>query len=303
MRVIFAGTPDFAATSLQAIVSAGHEVKLAISRPDKPQGRGQNFHPSAVKTLALKFGIPVMTPVNLDELKSNKLPDVDVIVVVAYGKLIPYCLLSHSRFGGINIHASLLPRWRGAAPIQRAIAAGDKITGISIMQMDAGLDTGGIILQKQIEIESSDTSSSLYNKLKLLGACAIIEALARLDHDSIKTITQDETKATWATKLNRSESHLDLTQDAIILERLIRALNPWPGANIILDGEPVKIWGAKTCESSGMPGEILARDHQLIIACGKGSLEIQTIQSAGKRPMSISAWLSGHPIKTNRLIK
>ncbi|MBU6459447.1 MAG: methionyl-tRNA formyltransferase [Proteobacteria bacterium] len=302
MRVIFAGTPDFAVSSLQAILSQNHEVLLVISQPDKPRGRGQKLSLSPVKALALEAGIPVATPAEPDQLRALPLPDADIMIVAAYGSLIPPSILAHYPFGAINIHTSLLPRWRGAAPIQRAIAAGDLVTGISIMQMDKGLDTGPVLLKKQITIAPDDTASSLYEKLKPLAALTLIEALNQIQQKTIHPIQQDEVFATWAHKLKRSESQLNLLEDAATLERLIRALNPWPGATLTIDKQPVKILSAFISEETGQPGKIAQKNNGLIVFCGKGSLNLQTVQSPGGRPMNISRWLQGHPVKTTQLI-
>ena len=248
LRIIFAGTPDFAAVALQAIINSGHEVAAVYTQPDRPAGRGRKLKPGPVKQLAMAHAIPVCQPVSLkDESEQQKLRDwnADLMVVAAYGLILPKAVLEIPRFGCLNIHASLLPRWRGAAPIQRAILAGDTESGISIMQMDVGLDTGDILLRTAIEIESHDTGGSLHDKLAIQGAKDLLSALNQVSQQQLTPIAQDNAQASYAHKLDKSEAHIDWSQSANSIERLVRAFNPWPMAFTLLNGKPLRIYKAE----------------------------------------------------------
>ena len=298
MRIIFAGTPPFAAAALNALAEAGHDIVLVLTQPDRPAGRGMKLTPSAVKQAALARGLPVSQPPSLkspearDELRAA---DADVMVVAAYGLILPQAVLDLPRFGCLNIHASLLPRWRGAAPIQRAILAGDAETGITIMQMDAGLDTGAMLSKTVVPIRDSDTAASLHDVLAAAGASAIVGALA--NYASLVPVAQDEAQATYAAKLSKDEAQLDWSQPADALARAVRAYNPVPGAWTLLDGAPLKIWAAQAVPGSGVAGEVLRADADpLVVACGSGALALQTVQPAGGKRMSAAAFLAGRPL-------
>jgi methionyl-tRNA formyltransferase len=298
VRIIFAGTPPFAAAALNALADAGHDIALVLTQPDRPAGRGMKLTPSAVKQAALTRGLPVSQPVSLkspeaqDELRAA---DADVMVVAAYGLILPQAVLDLPRFGCLNIHASLLPRWRGAAPIQRAILAGDLETGITIMQMDAGLDTGAMLSKTVVPIRDGDTAASLHDVLATTGASAIVAALA--NYATLVPVAQDDALATYAAKLSKDEAQLDWNQPADALERAVRAYNPVPGAWTLLGGATLKIWAAQAVPGSGIPGAVLrAEADQLVVACGSGALALHEIQPAGSKRMSAAAFLAGRPL-------
>jgi methionyl-tRNA formyltransferase len=243
MRVIFAGTPDFAAQALAAILAAGHDVPLVLTQPDRPAGRGMKLQPSAVKQLALAHNLPVFQPERLKDPTTHEpihAAQADVMVVAAYGLILPQAVLDMPRYGCLNIHASLLPRWRGAAPIQRAIEAGDVETGVTIMQMDAGLDTGAMLLAEPLKVGAAETAGELHDRLAALGARLIVTALAQ--RDALTPVAQPTTGTTYAAKISKAEAQLDWAEPADVLARKIRAFNPFPGATLTLTGEPVKIW-------------------------------------------------------------
>ena len=298
MRLIFAGTPPFAAAALNALADAGHDIILVLTQPDRPAGRGMKLMPSAVKQAALARGLPVSQPASL------KTPEVqaelralaaDIMVVAAYGQILPQAVLDLPRLGCLNIHASLLPRWRGAAPIQRAILAGDSETGITIMQMDAGLDTGAMLAKTVVPIRDSDTAASLHDVLAAAGAAAIVAALA--NYPTLIPEAQDGAQATYAAKLTKDEARLDWREPAQVLARAVRAYHPAPGAWTLLDGAPLKIWAARAVDGSGAAGEVLHADaEQLLIACGSGALDLLEVQPAGSKRMAAAAFLAGRSL-------
>ena len=298
MRIIFAGTPPFAAAALNALADAGHDIALVLTQPDRPAGRGMKLTPSAVKQAALARGLPVSQPVSLKTPEAQaelRAVDADVMVVAAYGLILPQAVLDLPRFGCLNIHASLLPRWRGAAPIQRAILAGDAETGITIMQMDAGLDTGAMLSKTVVPIRDDDTAASLHDVLAAAGASAIVAALA--NYVTLVPVAQDDAQATYAAKLSKDEAQLDWRQSADALARAVRAYNPAPGAWTLLDGAPLKVWAAATAPGAGDPGTVLRTDAEgLVVACGGGALALREIQPAGSKRMSAAAFLAGRPL-------
>jgi len=298
VRVIFAGTPPFAAAALNALADAGHDIALVLTQPDRPAGRGMKLTSSAVKQAALARGLPLSQPASLRTPEAQtelRVANADVMVVAAYGLILPQPVLDLPRLGCLNIHASLLPRWRGAAPIQRAILAGDRETGITIMQMDAGLDTGAMLSKTAVPILETDTAASLHDTLAAVGAEAIVAALA--NYATLVPQAQDDSQATYAAKLNKEEARLDWGQPADLLARAVRAYNPVPGAWTVLDGEALKIWAAQACSGVGMPGEVLrAEADQLVIACGSGALALQDIQPAGSKRMTAAAFLAGRAL-------
>ncbi|MBE7216549.1 methionyl-tRNA formyltransferase [Shewanella benthica] len=293
LNIVFAGTPDFAARHLQALINSEHNVIGVYSQPDRPAGRGKKLQASPVKILALEHDIPVYQPKSLrDEAVQQELSDLnaDLMVVVAYGLILPQVVLDTPRLGCINVHGSILPRWRGAAPIQRALWAGDKETGITIMQMDLGLDTGDMLLKTQLTIEDDDTSGSLYDKLALQGPDALIQALASLANGELKAEKQDETLANYAKKLSKEEAELDWNKSALQLWREIRAFNPWPISHFSHNDASIKVRQAKVSESiSDAPaGTIISADKNGIeIATGEGVLSLQNMQLPGKKPLSV----------------
>ncbi|MCM0613911.1 methionyl-tRNA formyltransferase [Marinobacter sediminum] len=299
MRLVFAGTPDFAATALKALLGTHHTVVGVYSQPDRPAGRGRKLMPSPVKQVALEASIPVFQPESLktDEAQ-RELADLepDVMIVAAYGLILPKAVLSIPVHGCLNIHASLLPRWRGAAPIQRAIAAGDDETGITIMQMDEGLDTGAMLLKTLTAIDEDDTGGSLHDRLADFGGKAIVDALKLLEKGELRGETQNDELACYARKLSKEEGHIDWSQDALAIERLIRAFNPWPGTYTDLEQQRVRIHEAKALadDSRKPPGTVIRREREGIdVACGAGTLRITRLQLPGARAQSVNDLING----------
>jgi len=299
LRIIFAGTPDFAAVALAALIDTPHEVLAVYTQPDRPAGRGRKLKPSPVKQLALQHQLPVLQPVSLktaESIEEFRAIEADVMVVAAYGLLLPPEVLQIPRYGCLNIHASLLPRWRGAAPIQRAILAGDTQSGITIMQMDAGLDTGAMLLKKSCPIRQEDTSASLHGRLAALGALAIVEALNQLS--DLKALPQDESQVTYASKLSKTEALIDWHSSAEDLARRVRAFNSWPVAQTTVNGQTLRIWTAQplTEQTKDAAGTVIRSEKQGIdVACGNGVLRITRLQPAGSKPMDLAAFLNGRP--------
>lgn len=298
MRVIFAGTPEFAAYALRAIVAAGHVVPLVLTQPDRPGGRGMALQPSPVKRLAEANGIEVFQPQTLkDATAQERIAAVraDVMVVAAYGLIVPQVVLDMPRFGCINIHASLLPRWRGAAPIQRALLAGDHETGVSIMQLEAGLDTGPVLLRTACPVGATDNAATLHDRLAEHGARLIVEALSKLP---LPVEPQPATGVTYAHKIEKAEALIDWSQDAQELDRHIRAFNPFPGAQARFGGQTIKLWQAVPVAGSGEKGRILSVDrNHIIVACGSGALAVSELQKAGGKRLPVREFLAGHPLK------
>ncbi len=300
MKIIFAGTPDFAASALQALIDAGHQIALVLTQPDRPSGRGMKLTASAVKEVAVANQIPVYQPEKLRTLEQQA-PlqgiDADVMVVAAYGIILPQAVLDLPRLGCLNIHASLLPRWRGAAPIQRAILAGDAETGITIMQMDAGLDTGDMLSIHRTTIEATDNATSLHDKLAVQGAQAIVAALADLPQLQANRQVQPEQGVTYAEKLKKEEAHIDWQHNAVQLDRMIRAFNPFPSAQTSWQGVAIKVWQASVCDTQGQAGQILALEKDaIVVACGQGALRITELQKAGGKRLGAQAFLSGNEL-------
>ncbi len=295
MKIIFAGTPHFAATHLQALINdVRHSVVAVYTQPDRPAGRGKKLTSSAVKLVALEHDLPVYQPQSLKAPEAQAVLaelGADIMVVVAYGLILPQAVLDTPRRGCINVHGSILPRWRGAAPIQRAIEAGDAETGVTIMQMDAGLDTGAMLSVARCPILDTDTSGALYDKLAELGAPALLQDLAKLEKGTAVGIAQDNQQSTYASKIDKTEALIDWSQSAVILDRRIRALNPFPAAYSLVDGQRLKVWTA-TLGPKGhadTPGKIISADaNSLVVACGQGSLVLTEIQLAGKSRMPVS---------------
>ena len=306
LRVGFAGTPEFARLALAAIVAAGHELPLVLTQPDRPAGRGMKLQASPVKQLALEHGLPVAQPRSLR--LDGKFPDdaaaarraledarLDVLVVAAYGLILPTWVLAAPHFGCLNIHGSLLPRWRGAAPIQRAIEAGDVETGITIMQMDEGLDTGAMLLTEATPIVSDDTSGTLHDRLAAIGARLIVQALAQLRQGPWAGTPQPEVGANYARKIEKAEAAIDWALPAAVIERRIRAFDPFPGCTAELLGQPAKIWRGRVVAGQGTPGEVLvAAEARLVLACGEGALEVTELQLPGGRRIGAREFLQRH---------
>ena len=299
MNILFAGTPAFAAAALDALLQAGHQVPLVLTQPDRPAGRGLKPQASEVKQLALSKGLTVAQPVTLkDDAVIAQLAAVnaDAMVVAAYGLILPQAVLNLPRQGCLNIHASLLPRWRGAAPIQRAILAGDRETGVTIMQMDAGLDTGAMLLKQAIPIAGDDNAQMLHDKLAALGAQLIVRAL----HEQPAGVAQDPAQASYAAKITKAEARIDWTRPAAELARAVRAYNPMPGAYTGWQGQPLKLWRAEAVTAApAVPGTVLQADAQgIVIATGEGALQLHELQRAGSKRLAAQAFLAGatlHP--------
>lgn len=297
MRLIFAGTPEFAAVALQALLDAGHEIVLVLTQPDRPAGRGMKLKPSPVKALALSRGLPVAQPLTLkDPAEQDTLRAIgaEVMIVAAYGLILPKAVLEIPPRGCLNIHASLLPRWRGAAPIQRAMLAGDTETGITIMQMDVGLDTGAMLLKKTTPINPDDTAQTLHDRLAQLGGVAIVEALAA----PLAGEAQNDAVACYAAKLTKDEAAIDWPLPATQIARAIRAYNPVPIAHTLWHAEPLKIFAAQIeTGERGVPGTVLRADAAgVVVACGEAALRITELQRPGGKRLSAAQFLAGNPL-------
>ncbi|HEX4506503.1 MAG TPA: methionyl-tRNA formyltransferase [Alphaproteobacteria bacterium] len=297
MRLAFMGTPPFAAKALEALIRAGHEIAAVYSQPPRPAGRGHKLVPSAVHQLAEQHGIPVRTPPRLrtavEEHEAFAALKLDLAVVAAYGLILPQPILDAPRLGCLNIHGSLLPRWRGAAPVQRAILAGDKETGITIMRMDAGLDTGPMLLKGAVPIGRWTTSVQLFDQLADLGAELIVEAIARLEKGDLPDIPQPEDGVTYAAKLDRADGVIDWNLPAADLDRRVRALNPWPGTSFEFRGERIKLLEATVATGEGQPGTILSlsEDGSPVVACNPGALKLATVQRPNRGPQDAASFL------------
>jgi methionyl-tRNA formyltransferase len=308
LRVAFAGTPEFAAAALAALPPAGFELVLVLTQPDRPAGRGMKLQASPVKQFALNHGIAVAQPRSL-RLDGKYPLDAeaaqlalqqsrpDVMVVAAYGLILPQWALDLPRLGCLNIHASLLPRWRGAAPIHRAIEAGDASTGITIMQMDAGLDTGAMLRVESLPIAPDDTQASLHDRLALLGSRMIVEALQASAQAPLQGTPQPIVGISYASKVDKVEAQIDWRTDAQQIERRLRAFDPFPGGLAMLDGDPIKCWRGEVCAGSGKPGELLSVDETgIVVACGKQALRLVELQRAGGKRLPARAFLQARPL-------
>ncbi len=299
MKIVFMGTPDFAAGALKSLIEAGHEITAVVTQPDKAKGRSQKLLPPPVKVVALEHGIPVLQPVRIkrpEEVEKLKQYPADIYVVAAFGQILSQEILDIPEFGCLNIHASLLPKYRGASPIQHVIIDGEEKTGITIMQMDAGLDTGDMLYQKEIVISPKDTYASLHDKLMVLGGEAIVEALPLLEQGKLVPRKQEDALSCYAHLIDKTMGELDFTKSAEILDRLIRGLNPWPSAYTTYHGKQLKVWEAEPVKSpkAGKPGEILAVEKDaVLVAAGSGALRITSLQLSGKKRMSAHDFLLG----------
>ena len=308
MKVIFAGTPDFAAAALKAIAAAGFEIPLVLTQPDRPKGRGMQLTPSPVKQAALELGLRVAQPEklrnNAEALQMLKEVEADVMVVAAYGLILPQDVLDTPKHGCLNIHASLLPRWRGAAPIQRAIEAGDAETGVCIMQMDIGLDTGDVVSEHRYTIQPTDTANEVHDALMNLGAEAIVADLQQLKAEGrLRSVKQPEEGITYAQKLSKEEARVDWNESAAVIERKIRAFNPVPAAWVEYQGKPMKIWRAEVVAQQGRAGEVLSCSADgLVVACGENALKITELQPSGSKRMPIEAFAAGHKIEVGMVL-
>lgn len=301
MELIFAGTPEFAVPALEALIRAGHELVLVLTQPDRPAGRGMKLTPSPVKTAALAHGIPVFQPLTLKEAEAQARiaqAEADAMIVAAYGLIIPQAVLQMPRYGCYNIHASLLPRWRGAAPIQRAILAGDSETGVTIMEVVPALDAGAMILKGRVSITARDTAQSLHDTLAHMGAELMVLALAKLaTQGRLDAEPQDEALVTYAAKLAKAEAVIDWQKGAEELSRQVRAFNPFPVAQAMLSGKPCRIWMAEAQPGVAAPGRVVELRDGIMVGCGKGLLRIEELQMPGGKRMAAKDFVAGHGIQ------
>jgi methionyl-tRNA formyltransferase len=307
VRLAFAGTPEFARVALAALLAAGHEVPLVLTQPDRPAGRGLKLQASPVKQEALAHGLPLAQPRSLR--LDGKYPEdaaaaraallaaaPEVMVVAAYGLILPAWVLALPPRGCLNIHGSLLPRWRGAAPIQRAIEAGDAQTGITLMQMDEGLDTGAMLLAEACAIAADDTAATLHDRLADIGARLVVQGLERLAQGRLPAVPQPAEGATYAHKIDKAEAAIAWSQPASVIERRLRAFDPFPGASTELGGRAVKVWRGRVVPGQGVPGQVLAADGRIVVACGDAALELIELQLPGGRRIAAREFLQRHPL-------
>lgn len=309
MKIIFMGTPDFSVGTLEALVEAGHEVVLAVTQPDKPKGRGKEMQFTPVKECAMKFNIPVFQPRKVREpecIEELRKYNADIMVVVAFGQLLPKEILEMTPYGCVNVHASLLPKYRGAAPIQWAIIDGEEVTGVTTMQMNEGLDTGDMLLKVEIPIETKETGGSLFDKLSDAGAKLCVETLDKLEKKEITPIPQGETTTAYAKMLHKQVGNIDWTKSAVEIERLIRGLTPWPSAYTNWNGKVMKIWDAQALEgtSDALPGTIAKVDKEAFyVQTGNGFLKVCELQIPGKKRMDAAAFMRGYQVKAGEVLE
>lgn len=308
MKIVYMGTPDFAVAPLEALIRAGHQVTAVVTQPDKQKGRGKEVQMTPVKECALKYNIPVFQPIKIKEKEAvDRLREypADIFVIAAFGQLLSEEILEMPPLGCVNIHASLLPAYRGAAPIQWAILNGEKETGVTIMQMEKGLDTGDMLLKKAVPIEPKETGESLHDKLMEIGAELIVEALPLIETGEILPEKQEDSKSSYASRLNKGMGHIDWNKDAVELERLVRGLNSWPSAYTSYRGKALKIWEADVIEgqSGKFPGEVTLVGKDFVdVACGKDALRIYSLQLEGKKRMMVKDFLLGYEINPGMML-
>lgn len=308
MKLIFMGTPDFAVASLSALVEAGHKVLLVVTQPDKPKGRGHKMTPPPVKEYALEKGIEVYQPDSMRTQETyDKLAayDAQVFIVAAFGKILPQKILDLPQYGCINVHASLLPKYRGAAPIQWSIANGENVTGVTIMQMDAGLDTGDMLLKTEVNILPEDNGETLHDKLASAGATVLVEALRQLEQGTLQGEKQEDSLSCYAPMLSKETSKIDFSKSATEISNLVRAMNPYPAAHTLYQGRRMRIFEVKAeaCEKAGECGEILRADADgILVLCGEGAVRVTEVQFDGKRRMPVGEYLKGNHIETGEIL-
>lgn len=307
MKIIFMGTPDFAVNTLREIIQAGNEVTCVVTQPDKPRGRGKEMQSPPVKEYAVSQNLPVFQPVRIKEaecVEQLRSYEADLIVVVAFGQILPQEILDMPKYGCINVHASLLPKYRGAAPIQWAVIKGEKISGVTIMQMDAGLDTGDMIAKTQVILDPQETGGSLHDRLAQAGAVLCVETIEKIKNHTVKKEGQDDSLSCYAKMLQKQMGNIDWTQDAETIERLIRGLNPWPSAYTHVNGKTLKIWKASVREDipDVEPGQVKRIGGELFVQTGKGSLSLQEVQLEGKKRMLIDEFLRGKSIASGTMM-
>lgn len=308
MKIVYMGTPDFSVGPLEKMIEAGHEITLVVTQPDREKGRGKSLIYSPVKECALAHGIPVFQPEkikNEDAVAYLRGIEADVFVVAAFGQILSKEILDMPKYGCVNIHASLLPKYRGAAPIQWAVIEGEEVSGITIMQMDVGLDTGDILLQDELVLDKKETGESLFNRLAVLGSDLIVKALDLMEKGQLTRIKQDDEKSTYAKMLNKKMGLIDFNQPAVVIERLIRGLNSWPSAYTHIDGKTLKLWEAEVVDvaDKAQAGQIVAVDKNgFTIACGEGALRIESLQLEGKKRMSASEFVRGYNVSVGKIV-
>ncbi len=301
MKVVFMGTPDFAVETLKAIYEAGHEIILAVSQPDKPKGRSGKLQPTPVKEFAMEHDIPVFQPVKIRDEESVEYLrkyEADVFVVAAFGQILPKVILDMPRLGCVNVHGSLLPKYRGAAPIQWAVLNGEKISGNTTMLMGPGLDDGDMLLKSEVKLSDDETGGSLFDKLAIDGGKLAVKTIEALDRGEITPIPQDESQATHVGMIKKEMGLIDWNRPAVEIERLIRGLNPWPSAYTFIDGKSLKLWSATVSDKTGEPGQVIeVNKNSFTVACGQDSLEIKELQLEGKKRMAAGDFLRGYSLE------
>ncbi len=309
MKIIFMGTPDLAAGVLQTMMEHGCDVSLVVTQPDRPRGRGRSVIQTPVHQCADKWGIPTFAPVKVKEAEAVQRlreENPDLIVVAAFGQILSQEILDLPRYGCINVHASLLPRYRGAAPIQWAVIDGEKESGVTIMQMNAGLDTGDILTQRAVPIDEKETGESLYDKLTLIGGQLLMETLPMIEAGTLTPVSQDDAQSSYASMLRKDMGNIDWSRPAGEIERLIRGLNSWPGAYTYWNGKMLKIWGSELTEErkgeDSRPGTVLRTGKELVIACGDGALSLTDVQLSGKKRMAADAFLRGQRLQAGDVL-
>ncbi|MDO4633410.1 MAG: methionyl-tRNA formyltransferase [Eubacteriales bacterium] len=310
MRVVFMGTPDFAVGTLEALLNSEHEVAAVFTQPDKPKGRGHAMQFTPVKETAVAAGVPVYQPLKVREtevIEQVRTLAPEVIVVVAFGQIIPQSILDIPKYGCVNVHASLLPKYRGAAPIQWAVIDGEERSGVTTMQMDAGLDTGDMLLKREVVLAENETGGSLFDKLSMVGAELLLETLTALEKGEVQPQKQPaESPTPYAAMLNKKMGEIDWQRSAVEIERLIRGLNPWPSAYTRLDGKTLKIWEAsvmETGEENAVPGTVVSLENgQIVISTGEGRLAVRELQLEGKKRMAADAFLRGYKLQTGTVL-